>query len=298
MNDIHERSTNLIVVGIDESEGARAAAEWAAKEALQRHASLHLVTAYPTRISAGVADVIPGIANQEALNELQRQLRAELIAAHPGLRVTGIVAYEEPIPLLLRESEHALMLVVATRGAGRFSHVAMGSVAFGVTSRAKVPVIVVRPGTDFTEPRGPVVVGVDGSPVSEQALAFAFEAAAVRGTSLLAVHAWDTDRAFDPEASPADVERVTLDDLEQVERVVVAERLAGWSERYPDVPIDTVLLTERPGDGLERLSKKAQLVVVGSRGRNRFAGAVLGSTCQHLIVHAGSPVAVVRPDDR
>ena len=216
---------------------------------------------------------MPSIAHQDALKELQRQVQAELTAAHPGLRVTGIVAYEEPIPLLLRESEHALMLVVATRGAGRLSHVALGSVAFGVTSRAHVPVVVVRPGTDLAEPPGPVVVGVDGSPVSDRALAFAFDAASVHGTSLLAVHAWDADLAFDPEVAPAAVGRISLDDLEQIERVVLAERLAGWRERYPDVPVDTTLLTERAAEGLERLSKKAQLVVVGSRGRNRFAGA-------------------------
>ncbi|HEY5878450.1 MAG TPA: universal stress protein [Nakamurella sp.] len=296
--DVHERFTNLIVVGIDESEGARAAAQWAAKEAAQRHAALHLVSAYPTRIGTGVADVVPGLAHQDALKELQRQVQAELIEAHPGLKVTGIVAYEESIPLLLRESAHALMLVVATRGAGRLSHVALGSVAFGVASRAQLPVVVVRPGIDLVEPCGPVVVGIDGSPVSEKALGFAFEAASVHGTSLLAVHAWDADRAFDPEAAQATVDRVTLDDLAEVERVVLAERLAGWRERYPDVPVESTLLTEHAADGLERLSKKAQLVVVGSRGRNRFAGALLGSTSQYLIVHAASPVVVVRPDDR
>ncbi len=296
-NQVHDSVTNRIAVGIDESDGARAAAEWAAQEAVRRHAVLHLVSAYPTRFLTGVTDVVPGIAHQDVLIDLHRQVQADLTAAHPHLAVTGIVAYEEPIPLLLRESEHALMLVVATRGSGRLGHVALGSVAFGVAARAHVPVVVVRPGTDSTDLSGPVIVGVDGSPISEQAIAFAFEAASVRGTSLLAVHSWDEDRAFDPEALQATAERPTLHDLEQVERVVLAERLAGWRERYPDVIVDTALLTERPVEGLERLSKKAQLVVVGSRGRNRLAGAVLGSTSQHLIVHSGSPVVVVRPAD-
>ena len=295
--DVQQRSTNRIVVGIDESEGARVAAQWAAREAAQRHAVLHLVSAYPNRLATGVADVVPSIAHQDTLKDLHRQIQTELTTAHPGLRVTGLVAYEQPIPLLLHESAHALMLVVATRGSGRLSHVTMGSVAFGVTARAHVPVVVVRPGTDPVDPRGPVVVGVDGSPISEQALAFAFEAAAVRGTSLLAVHAWDTERAFDPEGVTIPAGRLTVSDLEQIERAVLAERLAGWRERYPDVPVETTLLTERAADGLERLSKKAQLVVVGSRGRNRVVGGLLGSTSQHLIVHAGSPVAVVRLDD-
>lgn len=294
---VHESTTNLVVVGVDESEGARAAATWAAQEAVRRHARLHLVSAYPTSVAAGVADVVPGLAHQEALKDLQRTIQEELVAAHPNLAVTGVVAYEEPVPLLLRESVPALMLVVATRGSGRLSHVALGSVAFGVTARAHVPVVVVRPGTDSVDPVGPVVVGVDGSPVSEKALAVAFDAASCRGVPLVAVHSWDPERAFDPEESVADPQRVALRDLEGVEQLVLAERLAGWRERYPDVVVEATLLTERPAEALERLSKKAQLVVVGSRGRNRLTGMVLGSTSQHLIVHSGSPVIVVRPDD-
>ena len=302
--DVHEPSANLVVVGVDGSEGAGAAVEWAAREASRRHAGLHLVSAYPTARPGhvtGVADILPGLTHQDELTELQRRLRSELIRAHPGLAVTGVVAREEPIPLLLRESAHALLLVVATRGAGRLSHVALGSVAFGVTAQAHVPVVVVRPGTDHADPAEPVVVGVDGSPVSEKALAFAFEAACVRGAPLLAVHAWESDRAFDPVPdpllAPVCAPSVGLADLEQVERVVLAQRLAGWRERYPDLAVQTALFTERPAEVLERLSKKAQLVVVGSRGRNRLTGALLGSTSQHLIVHGGSPVAVVRPDD-
>jgi nucleotide-binding universal stress UspA family protein len=141
-----------------------------------------------------------------------------------------------------------------------------------------------------------VVVGVDGSPVSEQALAFAFQAAAVRGASLLAAHAWRTDRTFDPVVAPAGAPPVRLADLEQIERVVLAERLAGWRERYPDLLVETALFVEPAAEALERLSKQAQLVVVGSRGRSRLTGAVLGSTSQHLMVHSASPVVVVRPD--
>jgi nucleotide-binding universal stress UspA family protein len=297
MTDTHDHPTNLIVVGLDDSDAARAAAGWAAREAAARHARLHLVSAYPiTGHVSGVADVIPGITQGDALTERQRAVQAELTADHPGLKVTGVVVREDPVRLLLREADHALMLVVATRSAGRLSHVALGSVAFGVTAKAHVPVAVIRPGADHGDPAGPVVVGVDGSPVSEKALAFAFAAASARQAPLLAVHAWDADKAFDP-AMPGVAGWSSLTDLEDVERVVLAERLAGWRERYPDVAVETTLLTEKPTDGLERLSKKARLVVVGSRGRSRLAGMVLGSTSQHLIVHGGSPVVVVRPDD-
>lgn len=297
MTEIHDQPTNLIVVGLDDSDAARVAAGWAAGQAADRHARLHLVSAFPiTGPVSGVADVIPGITQGDTLAELQRAVQADLMSAHPGLKVTGVVVREEPVRLLLREAEHALMLVVATRSAGRLSHVALGSVAFGVTARAHVPVAVIRPGADHGDPAGPVVVGVDGSPVSEKALAFAFAVASARHAPLQAVHAWDVDKAFDP-AMPGAAGWSSVNDLAEVERVVLAERLAGWRERYPDVVVESSLLTEKPTDALERLSKKAQLVVVGSRGRNRLAGMVLGSTSQHLIVHGSSPVVVVRPDD-
>lgn len=297
MTEIHEYPTNLIVVGLDDSDAARAAARWAAQEAAARHARLHLVSAFPiTGHASGVADVIPGITQGDALGERQRALQADLTDAHPGLQVTGVVVREDPVRLLLREADHALMLVVATRSSGRLSHVALGSVAFGVTARAHVPVVVIRPGAEQGDPAGPVVVGIDGSPVSEKALAFAFAAASIRRAPLVAVHAWDVEQAFDP-AVPGAAGWSSVTDLEDVERVVLAERLAGWRERYPDVEVESTLLTEKPTDALERLSKKAQVVVVGSRGRNRLAGMVLGSTSQHLIVHGSSPVAVVRPDD-
>ena len=297
MTETTEYPINLIVVGLDGSDAARAAARWAAQEAAARHARLHLVSAFPiTGHASGVADVIPCITQGDALGERQRAVQAELTAAHPGLQVTGVVVREDPVRLLLREADHALMLVVATRSSGRLSHVALGSVAFGVTARAHVPVVVIRPGAEQGDPSGPVVVGIDGSPVSEKALAFAFAAASVRRAPLLAVHAWDVERAFDP-AVPGAAGWSSVTDLEDVERVVLAERLAGWRERYPDVEVESTLLTENPTDALERLSKKATVVVVGSRGRNRLAGMVLGSTSQHLIVHGSSPVAVVRPDD-
>ncbi len=291
--DVHHPCDNLVVVGLDESEGARAAVAWAADEAVRRHAGLHLVSAYPTTRPGhvtGVADILPGLTHQDELTELQRDVRTEVLRAHPDLAVTGVVARDEPVPLLLRESRHALLLVVATRGAGRLSHVTLGSVAFGVAAQAHVPAVVVRPGTDHADQAGPVVVGVDGSPVSERALAFAFDAASVAGAPLLAVHAWDSDQAFD---GPV----IGLADLKQIERAVLSERLAGWRDRYPDVVVDTTVIGERPADVLERLSKKARLMVVGSRGRNRLTGALLGSTSQHLIVHSACPVAVVRADN-
>ena len=85
------------------------------------------------------------------------------------------------------------------------------------------------------------------------------------------------------------------DGLRQIERALVSEELAGWSEKYPDVVVHPAV---RKGDAIAELlehSADASLVVVGSRGRGGFKGAVLGSTSQALITHADAPVIVVRP---
>ncbi|ROS44709.1 universal stress protein family protein [Amycolatopsis thermoflava] len=83
--------------------------------------------------------------------------------------------------------------------------------------------------------------------------------------------------------------------MRQDEELVLAERMAGRQERYPDVKVDRVVVRDRPRHQLIDWSRQAQLVVVGGRGCGGFAGLLLGSTSQALIHHAECPVMVVRP---
>lgn len=72
--------------------------------------------------------------------------------------------------------------------------------------------------------------------------------------------------------------------------------MAVWQEKYPDVPVETVVTRGRPVRTLLERGEHAQLIVVGSRGRGGFKGMLLGSTSQALVTHAPCPVAVVRGD--
>jgi nucleotide-binding universal stress UspA family protein len=82
---------------------------------------------------------------------------------------------------------------------------------------------------------------------------------------------------------------------EQNGHELLAERLAGWQDKYPDVAVRRVLTRAQPVEALLDNAADAQLIVVGSRGHGGFAGAILGSTSQALIYHAGCPLLVVRP---
>jgi nucleotide-binding universal stress UspA family protein len=133
------------------------------------------------------------------------------------------------------------------------------------------------------------VVGVDGSSTSDAAIATAFDEASWRGAELVAVHAW-------PEwGSDHGHSGALVDDSGQVEKELLAERLAGWQEKYPDVAVRRVLTQGRPVEQLLKHAAGAQLVVVGSRGNGGFSGMLLGSTSQALIRHATCPLLVVRP---
>lgn len=221
---------------------------------------------------------------------------ADLAESHPDLDIRTDVVIAQPVPALVGESENAALMVLGSRGLGGFKGMLIGSTAVALAAHGRCPVAVVRGRTPDGDPPtdGPVVVGVDGSSASAAAVALAFEEASLRGTDLVAVHTFAdalSEYAFAyPRQSALDWTA-----METKPREMLAERLAGWQEKYPDVAVNRVVVRDHPASELLERSEDAQLLVVGSRGRGGFAGMVLGSTSQALIYHATCPLLVARP---
>ena len=132
-----------------------------------------------------------------------------------------------------------------------------------------------------------MLVGVDGSPASELAAAIAFDEASFRGVELVALHAWsDTDMTT--------VIGTDSSGLRSAAEEILAERLAGFAERYPDVTVHRRVVVDHPARHLLDESRSAQLVVVGSHGRGGFAGMLLGSVSTAVAHAARIPVIVAR----
>jgi nucleotide-binding universal stress UspA family protein len=198
--------------------------------------------------------------------------------------VTGAAA-----AVLLAETQTAAMVVLASRGLGGFSGMLVGSVAVQVSAHGQCPVVVVK--GEWGRP-GPVVVGVDGSPAGGRAVGFAFEFASFAGLPLTAVQAY----RFPVTGEPGDMLPLVydVDQLAEEEAAVLGEALAGWRERFPDVPVRSAVTRARPARALVDASEQAGIVVVGSRGRGGFTGLLLGSVSHAVLHHASCPVAIVR----
>lgn len=292
----HRSASAAVVVGTDGSEAASRAVLWAAETAALRGRELRIVHGLDLMAASGALGIydvtVPGVLENIRRRGADYVAAAAALAAtvDSGLRIRTEVAEDDPARLLLTRSADAHLLVLGSSGeSGVFAH--LGSTLLAVTAHGHGCVVVVR-GND-TERRAqaalPVVVGVDGSRTSEAAVAAAFNEAAERTTRLIAVHAW-TDQRFDRFAGYPNA--ISNPDVAAAAHAVVAEQLAGWQEKYPEVEVVRKVYLSGPRHQLLEWSKVAQLVVAGSRGRGGFRGMLFGSTSNALVQHASCPVMV------
>ncbi|OBI60638.1 universal stress protein [Mycobacterium sp. E796] len=293
-----DRSEHLgVVVGVDGSTASTAAVRWAARWAAMRNIGLTIVHAYPplmpgSSLIVWTAPTPPEAARaqeeyaQHLINDATQT--ANDIAGNLRIQTRAIAG--APAPALLELSNHAQIAVVGRRGTASVAGVLLGSVSTALINRAHCPVAVIHDDSTAAAESldAPVLVGIDGSPASELATAIAFGEASWRGVELVALHAaCDSD--------PFGIHELEWAYVEPQAHEALAERLAGWQERYPDVRVRRVVVFDRPAHHLIEQAKTAQLVVVGTRGRGEFAELLLGSVSAAVVQATRTPVIVARP---
>ena len=266
-----------IVAGYDGSPGSGDALRWAAREAKARDAPLTVClvltpdhTALPTESN---------LARQHGQEILARGLPYAESVLGPG-RVRAELAGGSAACVLCERSRTADMVVVGSRGHSELPGLLLGSVSWQVAGYASGRVVVVRgEWRPANQAPGPVVVGADGSPAAQAAIAFAFEEAALRDVPLVAVCA-----LTDAPGRLGEGHQVE----EDFEHLVACE-----AKEHPDVVVVRRVLAGTPRAALLAASTDAQMLVVGSRGRGGLEGMCLGSVAQAVLHHAPCPVGVV-----
>lgn len=281
-----------ILVGVDGSPESHAALRFAAQEAALRRRPvtlMHVVS--PVVVTWPIESVVTDFyqwQEDNAADVLRRSQETLRSVDDAELDVRIALRHDGIVTELANASRDADMMVVGSRGLGPVGGVALGSVSRSMLHHAECPVVVVKEGAvRGTDRELPVLVGVDGSPASEAATAFAFEEASRRGVDLIALHAW-SDVAVFP------ILGMNWHEREDEGHEILGERLAGWQESYPDVRVIRRVFCDKAARWLIDEGKQAQLVVVGSRGRGGIPAMLLGSVSSAVAECATTPVAVVR----
>jgi nucleotide-binding universal stress UspA family protein len=284
-----------ILVGVDGSPAAKYAVNWAARDAAMRNVPLTIVHAVePLGSTLPPAPVWSRFARwqQEQAQKVVAGAREVARQSSPDggpARIKCEVLFSATVPALIDLSKDAQLVVVGSRGRGPLIRSLLGSVSSNLIHHAHCPVAVIHD-EDPLMPRpaqAPVLVGIDGSPASELATAIAFDEATRRGVELVALHVWS-------DVTVSDCAAIDWPAMQPEAEKILAERLAGWQERYPDVHVRRVVECDHPTYHLIRQSEVAQLTVVGSHGRGGFTGMLLGSVSAAVAHSARMPVIVAR----
>ena len=272
-----------IVAATDGSEESLRAVDWAAREAVLRGAPLRIVSAaclLPRMVSS------QGHSDYETVSDVLREdsdialttAAARAARAAPDLLIDTDHLPGAPAAAVTESGSGALMLVVGSRGIGAFHAMILGSVSRYAATHASCPVVVVREESGAAHRQ--VGIGISSVEGNAAALTFAFEEAALRKASLIALHAWHTPQSevsrAGSEARPPGRDFLQAEATKQLE-----DLLADWRDKYPDVPVSHEVVHSHPGRALAGLSARTDLVVLGRHAAHHGAGAVTHAVLNH-----------------
>lgn len=276
-------ASHKIIVGVDGSPRSLEALRWAADQADRTGAGLVAVISWHIRL--------PGIELAAAVTDAEAAAREVLLAAlaaalgaERAAAVETRVSGNRPAEALLQLSEEAELVVVGGDAHAAVPDIPVGAVPEQLITYADCPVAVIRGTAAAREDR--IVVGLDGSPGSRDALAWALSQARLTGATVDAVVVWDwrPRYAVYPYGPPEEHYHRAAEELLRAE----LDRLE---------PADRALVTGRtvrghPARVLSEAAREAALLVLGSRGTGGGFRHLIGSVSSKCIRHAPVPVVV------
>lgn len=300
--------TSQVVVGIDGSEASGRALEVAAIAARSRGIGLLVLYALQVPVTGDYFGVGLGAQHitehEKYASELLAAAGTRLEEIAPDIEIETRCDYGTPTAVLLKAAQSAAVLVLGNRGRGALEAVFLGSVSTRVASKAPCPVIVVSDvplaadgdrgaGEDSSSVTSrPIVVGMDGSPHSDEALRYAFSTARRLGAPVKLVAAWHLPVMMEP-LEPQVVDQLISDTENELADAVQQALDRVGMELCEGLQISTEIAMGRPVDVLLAASHGASLTVVGSHGRGAMRGVLLGSVSRTLLRDASSPVVVI-----
>lgn len=276
-----------IVVGLTDTPVSNRVVDWAVARAAERKQPIELLSVVGDETGATGEDAVV----RDAVDAIWILLDAavERVSA-AGVEVSARIETGNPVAKLLAASEDAGLLVIGSHYRGPDSRTARGVHGIRIAAGAHCPVVIV-PNVELGERRG-VVVGDDGSEVSERAIRFAAAEADRFGEPLIAVGAWMP--LTTPRNASATYPEGYLKNLAALTEETLALSLAGLARDYPDLEVIRVVDRGYPADVISRHATNARLVVVGTHGRGAVARFLLGSVSQEVLARLPTVTAVVR----
>lgn len=290
--------TGRIVVGVDGSEQAHTALEWAAGWAAERGAGLTVLTARPGPTLSepdypAVTNILE-LSVERAKNSMNHAAEGAR-STYPDLDVDTWWTLDSPAQALIDASGQADLIVIGTRQLGRITAFFVGSVGDHVIPRARGPIAIVpyAKEVDRVGAGSTIVLGLDATAGPTPAVEWAFATAAATGARVEVLHAWAFDYLW--ESAAVGLEEEDLRNLLERERERLHEAIAPYVEQFPGVDVAPRIVRDDPTTALTEASRSTPLLVLGTRGRGGFPGMRLGSTSRKVLRSTDCPTIIV-PD--
>jgi nucleotide-binding universal stress UspA family protein len=265
-----------IVVGIDGSQAAIRAAEWAVDEAVSREVPLRLVEVIPQQVEPAPLAAVGNVRMELEYGETALGIAsAAVTASGQPVKVETAILRGDPATALIAESRDAEMVCVGSTGIGRFARALLGSTVAELADAAHCPVAIIRTQQSRPKPDSAmIVVAVNDSPGNDDIVEQAIREAQLRHAPVLALAVWRQDLGEMP-----------YDELDRRVRV--------WERRYPSVQFHARATRTGITDSLDTSDSRIQLAVIGSTNTNQVA-SLIGPHSHPILGHADCSVLIVR----